>query len=313
MKRIALPLLLLAALLLSGCGGKSPAGDGDKLRVTAAAFPEYDFVRAVAGDLAEIDLLLPPGAEAHSYEPTPQDIASISSCRVFVYGGGESDVWLDRILRSEDRTGKTILSLMDCCALREEEIQEHMTAEEEEEEGEETEYDEHVWTSPVNAVTITEAVRDALSAADPKNTAAYAANAEAYIRQLRELDADLRKLAEGAARKLLVFGDRFPFLYFVREYGLEYAAAFPGCSSGTDVNPATVAHLIDLVEAEGIPVVFRCDLSAGKIADTIAEATGARVLTLWSGHTVSREAFKAGETYLTLWAKNLEALKEALY
>ena len=312
MKRVIL-FFLLAVLLLTGCAGRSPSGSGDKLKVTAAAFPEYDFVRAVAGDLAEITLLLPPGAEAHSYEPTPQDIARIGACRVFVYGGGESDVWLDRILDSGDREGKIILSLMDCCALREEEIQEFMTAEEEEEEGEETEYDEHVWTSPVNAIAITEAVRDALKEADPENAAAYAANAEAYIRQLRELDASIRELVKDAKRRLLVFGDRFPFLYFVREYGLSYAAAFPGCSSGTDVNPATVAHLIDLVKAEGIPVVFRCDLSAGKIADTIAESTGAGVLTLWSGHTVSRDAFQAGETYLTLWAKNLEALKEALY
>lgn len=312
MKRMML-FFLLAVLLFAGCAGRSSSGSGDKLKVTAAAFPEYDFVRAVAGDLAEITLLLPPGAEAHSYEPTPQDIARIGACRVFVYGGGESDVWLDRILDSGDREGKIILSLMDCCALREEEIQEFMTAEEEEEEGEETEYDEHVWTSPVNAIAITEAVRDALKEADPENAAAYTANAEAYIQKLRELDISLRELVKNAKRQLLVFGDRFPFLYFVREYGLSYAAAFPGCSSGTDVNPATVAHLIDLVKAEGIPVVFRCDLSAGKIADTIAESTGARVLTLWSGHTVSRDAFQAGETYLTLWAKNLEALKEALY
>ena len=313
MRSLCCLALLLGLLLLSGCAGKAPE-TGNRLQVLAAAFPEYDFVRAVAGDLAEITLLLPPGAEAHSYEPTPQDIARIGSCRVFIYGGGESDVWLDRILDSQSREGKTILSLMDCCALREEEIQAHMTVrEEEEEEGEEPEYDEHVWTSPVNAIAITQAVRDALSAADPANSASYAANAEAYIRQLRELDGSLRELVKGSARQLLVFGDRFPFLYFVREYGLRYAAAFPGCSSGTDVNPATVAHLIDLVRSEGIPVVFRCDLSAGKIADTIAEATGARVLTLWSGHTVSRDAFKAGETYLTLWAKNLEALKEALY
>jgi len=312
MKRFLLFCLALSLGLglFPGCAAKS-AGDGDRLDVVVSAFPEYDFVRAVAGDLAEITLLLPPGAEAHSYEPTPQDIARVRSCRVFVYGGGESDVWLDRILDSEGREGKTVLSLMDCCALREEEVQEHMTAGEAEGGG--TEYDEHVWTSPVNAIAITEAVRDALSGADPGNAAAYAANAAAHIEKLEDLDAALRGLAAGAKRKLLVFGDRFPFLYFVREYGLDYAAAFPGCSSGTDVNPSTVAHLIDLVKAEGIPVVFRCDLSAGKIADTIAEGTGAKVLTLWSGHTVSRDAFRDGETYLSLWEKNLEALKEALY
>ena len=312
MRRFLLLFLALALALglFPGCAAK-PAGDGEKLNVVVSAFPEYDFVRAVAGDLVSITMLLAPGAEAHSYEPTPQDIARVRSCRVFVYGGGESDVWLDRILDNEGREGKTILSLMDCCALREEEVQEHMTAEEEEEG--ETEYDEHVWTSPINAIAITEALRDALSEADPDNAAAYAANAAAYVGKLEDLDTALRALVAGAKRRLLVFGDRFPFLYFVREYGLDYAAAFPGCSSGTDVNPSTVAHLIDLVQAESIPVVFRCDLSAGKIADTIAEGTGAKVLTLWSCHTVSRDAFQAGETYLSLWEKNLEALKEALY
>jgi zinc transport system substrate-binding protein len=304
--------VLLAALLLGGCAAGGTGGQGDKLKVTVSAFPEYDFVRAVAGDLAEITLLLPPGAEAHSYEPTPQDVAKLNACSVFVYGGGESDVWLDRLLDSQGREGKTILSLMDCCALREEEVQEHMTVEEEEEE-EETEYDEHVWTSPKNAMAIVKAVRDALCQADPKNKAAYEANAAAYLEKLEALDASLRDLVKEAKRTLLVFGDRFPFLYFVREYGLEYAAAFPGCSSSTDVNPATLARLIDLTEEEGIPVVFKVDFSAGKIADTIAEATGAKVLTLWSAHNVSRDAFQAGETYLSLWEKNLEALKEALY
>lgn len=310
--RKLLGFLLLAALLLGGCAAGNTGGAGDKVKVTVSAFPEYDFVRAVTGDLAEISLLLPPGAEAHSYEPTPQDMARLNACRVFVYGGGESDVWLDRVLDSQGREGKTILSLMDCCALREEEVQEHMTVEEEEEE-EETEYDEHVWTSPKNAMAIVKAVRDALGQADPKNKAAYEANAAAYLEKLEGLDASLRELVKGAKRKLLVFGDRFPFLYFVREYGLEYAAAFPGCSSSTDVNPATLARLIDLTEEEGIPVVFKVDFSAGKIADTIAEATGAKVLTLWSAHNVSRDAFQAGETYLSLWEKNLEALKEALY
>lgn len=310
--RKLLGFLLLAALLLGGCAAGNTGSAGGKVKVTVSAFPEYDFVRAVAGDLAEISLLLPPGAEAHSYEPTPQDMARLNACRVFVYGGGESDVWLDRVLDSQGREGKTILSLMDCCALREEEVQEHMTMEEEEEE-EETEYDEHVWTSPKNAMAIVKAVRDALGQADPKNKAAYEANAAAYLEKLEGLDASLRELMKGAKRKLLVFGDRFPFLYFVREYGLEYAAAFPGCSISTDVNPATLARLIDLTEEEGIPVVFKVDFSAGKIADTIAEATGAKVLTLWSAHNVSRDAFQAGETYLSLWEKNLEALKEALY
>ena len=308
-RRMLAAALALLLLLAPACSGR-PEKNGDLLQVTVSAFPEYDFVRAVGGSLVQISLLLPPGAEPHSYEPSPQDMVKLQSCRVFVYGGGESDVWLDRLLEADSLEGKTVLSLMDCAQLRPEETQEFMSGAEEAEE--ETEYDEHVWTSPVNAMRIVRAVEEALSGADPAHRADYAANARAYLDRLEDLDAAFRELAAGAKRRLLVFGDRFPFLYFVREYGLDYAAAFPGCSSATDADPSTLMHLIDLVREEEIPVVFRCDLSAGKLADTIAEATGAKVLTLWSGHTVAPEDFKAGITFLDLLEKDLAALKEAL-
>ena len=309
MKRIA--VLLLALLLLcafAGCGA-GQAAEG-KLKVVVSAFPEYDLVRAVAGDLAAVTLLLKPGMEAHSYEPTPQDILALSAASLFVYGGGESDVWADRLLSANAPEGLAALSFMDHALLRAEETQDYMTVEEASEAGEE--YDEHVWTSPKNAIRLTAAVRDALTAADPAHGEAYRKNADAYIARLEALDADFEALAKEAKRDLLVVGDRFPFLYLVREYGLNYAAAFPGCSGETDANPATVAHLIDTAKAEGVPVVFKCDLSAGKLAETIAEAAGAKVLTLWSGHTVSKADFDAGVTLTALMERNLEAMREAL-
>lgn len=312
MRRTIAALLLLGLLLpLSACG-RAPAGrSGDgRLLLVASAFPEYDFLRAVAGELADIRLLLSPGTEAHSYEPSPQDIIAIQSCDLFVYGGGESDAWLDRVLDNADGGGPRRLRLMDCVALREEETQAHMTAEAHEHG--ETEYDEHVWTSPVNAMAIVESIRAALCELDADHAGAYDEAAGAYTKQLRALDAAFRSAVDQAVRRELIFGDRFPFLYFVREYGLEYAAAFPGCSSGTDANPATVAWLIDRVKAEGVPVVFRCDLSAGRLADTIAAESGAVVRTLWSCHTVSREDFDADETYLSLMRRNLLAIEEAL-
>ena len=309
MKKLLLCLLCFAILLpLAACGEAKP--DSGKLRIVASAFPEYDLTRAVAGDRAEVTLLLKPGTEAHSYEPTPQDILSLHAASLFVYGGGESDVWAERLLSGGELSGLTTLKLMDHALLRREETPEYMTLSEVEEEGEV--YDEHVWTSPKNAMRIVEGIRDTLSDIDPDGAEVYRANAESYLSKLTELDGRFAALASESKRDLLLFGDRFPFLYLTREYALRYAAAFPGCSGDTDANPATVAYLIDMAKAEGLPVVFKCDLSAGKLADTIAEACGAKVLTLYSAHTVSKNDFEAGETYLSLMERNLTALQEAL-
>ena len=310
MRRLTALLLLGCCLLaLAACAGaKAPEVKG--LQVVVSAFPEYSLAKAVGGTHVAVTMLLKPGMEAHSFEPTPQDILAIRSAKLFIYGGGESDVWADRLLASGDLGDTKVLALMDHALLRKEETLEYMTVEEAEEAGDK--YDEHVWTSPKNMILLTGAVLDALTELDPANGEYYKASAEAYIRELEALDAQLRELAETSKRKLLVFGDRFPFLYLAREYGLDYAAAFPGCSGETDANPATVAKLIDIVKEEGIPAVFKCDLSAGKLADTIAEAAGAKVLTLYSAHTLSKDDFEAGETYLSLMAKNVEALREAL-
>lgn len=311
MKRLTALLLVLCLLLpLAACAGTggNPAESG--LRLTASAFPEYDLLRTVAGENAVVTLLLKPGTEAHTYEPTPQDILTLCSSDLFVYGGGESDVWAERLLTGGELGGVKTLKLMDYALLREEETQAYMTVSEAEDE--DGVYDEHVWTSPVNAIRLTEAVRDALAELDPEHAEDYRRNAANAVTELTELDAAFRTVADGAARDLLVFGDRFPFLYLIREYGLRYAAAFPGCSGDTDANPATVAYLIDLCREEHIPVVFRCDLSAGKLADTIAEAAEAKVMTLYSVHTVSKADFEAGETYLSLMQRNLMAIQEAL-
>ncbi|MCR4772272.1 MAG: metal ABC transporter substrate-binding protein [Oscillospiraceae bacterium] len=305
MKRICLILAALT-LLLSACG-RNGSGGG-RVKITAVAFPHYDIARAVAGEYADIVMLLPPGTEAHSYEPSPRDIIAVQNSDLFIYTGGESDEWIDSVLSSMDERRGRDIRMMDCVALRREEILPHMTAAEAGDE----EYDEHVWTSPPNAAAIAEEICSALCDIDPAHAGDYRARTEAFTDELDMLDESFRLLADGAARHTLIFGDRFPFLYFVREYGFDYLAAFPGCSGDVDANPATVARLIDEVRRSGAPVVFKCDLSAGKLAETIAAETGAKVLTLYSCHTVSRDDFDAGETYISLMKKNLEALGEAL-
>jgi len=296
---------------------QADAAADDKISIVTTIFPPYDFTRAIAGDKAEITMLLPPGAESHSFEPTPQDIIKIQNCAVFIYNGGGSDVWVDDVLESMDTSKMKIVKFIDCVEVVEEEIVEGMEDEEESEEltegeEEEPEYDEHVWTSPRNAKLIVQKISDTLCEADSSNAAAYKANAAAYITKLDELDAKFRAVVDSAARKTIVFGDRFPFRYFADAYGLNYFAAFPGCSTETEASAATVAFLIDKVKAEKIPVVFHIELSNAKMADTIAEGAGAKVLELHACHNISKTDFEAGKTYIDFMAANVDALREAL-
>jgi zinc transport system substrate-binding protein len=254
-------------------------------------------------------MLLPPGAESHSFEPTPRDIIAIQDSDIFIYVGGESDEWVERILESMDTDKMTILTLMECVDVVEEEIVEGME-EEEEEEG--IAYDEHVWTSPANAAFIVRTIAEALCETDTENAAYYRQNENDYTAKLNELDSAFREVVSGAKRRTIVFGDRFPFRYFADAYGLSYFAAFPGCSTETECSAATIAFLIDKVKDEGIPVVFHIELSNEQMADTISEATGAKKMLLHATHNISKTDFDRGANYLELMNGNVKNLREAL-
>ncbi|HIR40731.1 MAG TPA: zinc ABC transporter substrate-binding protein [Candidatus Egerieicola pullicola] len=319
MKRL-LSLLLAGVLLLGAlCGCSVPAKQEEGLSVVATIFPQYDFARQVMGSSDDLTMLLRPGQEVHSYEPTPQDIIAIQNCDLFIYVGGESDAWIEDVLEGMDTSHMVILSLMDLVDPLEEDTDSVLENPEEHshEDGEAThlheeEYDEHVWTSPKNAMLITQAICDALCDIDPSNAQIYRQNTAAYLEQLEELDQDFREVIGSASRDTLIFGDRFPLLYFVREYGLNYYAAFPGCASETEPSAATVARLIDLVREEQVPVVYQIELSNGNIARSIADSSGAKVETFYTCHNITRDDFNAGETYLSLMERNVNSLKEAL-
>lgn len=505
----AVSTVLLVLLLATGCKSAPlvqdaalPTPDGtnliEKISVVSTIFPPYDFVREIAGENVALTMLLPPGAESHSFEPTPKDIITIQNCDVFLYVGGDSDAWIDDILDSMDTSNIHIIRLMDLVTTVEEEIVdgmeddhghnhdhedfdpsdvkdrpladwqgdwqsilpylsdgslddfvahaaeedgisseeaaaayaakwqtdykaitiagdtvsfdgttaqysyagytvvesdhgtsvwyqfqisapvqglpaylafsdheiggEHEHEDEEEgarhfhlrygndgfpaliaieewsptffdasankaaildalsahghsEEAEETEaaeYDEHVWTSLKNAQLIVSGISQALCEVDAANKAAYEKNTEAYLAKLQELDAAFQAVVDNAARSTIVFGDRFPFRYFADAYGLTYFAAFPGCSTETEASAGTVAFLIDKIKAEQLPVVFHIELSNEKMADSIAEATGAKKLLLHACHNISKADFERGATYLELMNSNVSALKEAL-
>ncbi len=322
MKRIA-SLFLALALACSLCACASPAehSNGGKIRIVATLFPYYDFARAIAGGRADVTLLLSPGREAHSFEPTPLDAVTISEADVFLYNGGEGEYWVDQMLDAAGGHIAVTARMMDYVDALDEEYVEGMQGaddhdhdhdEDADHDSDEIEYDEHIWTAPKNAVILCRAVCDAVCKADPANEEFYRANCESYCAQLEALDARFASLCASAPRKLLVFADRFPMLYFCREYGLDYRAAFHGCSGDTEPSLATIKFLIDKVEDEDIPVVYTIDLGTKKVAAVVSECTGAAVETLYSMQTVARADFDAGETYLTLMERNYEALRKGL-
>ena len=316
-------MILALLLLLSACGQSTEEDtDPDQLTVVATVFPAYDFARAVGGDLADVQLLLPPGTESHSYEPTPADILAVQDCDLFIYLGGESDTWVETILESVELRGQT-LRMVDCVPLLEEETVEGMESYEEGHDhdhdheeapglGEVVGYDEHVWTSPKNAARITRAVGDKLAELDPANADTYAANSADYAAQIEDLDREFADFFAGVEDRTMVFGDRFPLRYFAEEFGIDYYAAFPGCSTQTEPSAATIAFLTDKVREEHIPTVWYIEFSNHLVADSIAESAGVKTAMFHTCHNVSADDLAAGATYVSLMEQNLETLRENL-
>lgn len=318
MKRLFTVLLILSLTLpLSGCkGGCYESGSGE-LSIVTTVFPAFDFAREIAGERASICLLVPPGSESHSFEPTAQDILRIQNCDLLICNGGESEVWLEDMLDGLEGDIPRVV-MLDCVQALEEEVKEGMQAqahEHEEEEaeghGHEPEYDEHVWTSPRNAALISRAISERLCSIDPENAGYYASRCDSYCDSLLALDEDFCSLFRELGNPTMIFADRFPVRYFVEEYGLDYYAAFPGCAEQAEPSARTVAFLIDKVREENTPAVFYIEFSNQKMADVICEDTGCKKLLFHSCHNVTRQQLDEGVSYLGLMRKNLETLKEA--
>ena len=374
--------LIVALLLLAGCGQQtapSPAQETENqpLRVVTSIFPQHDFIRQIAGDKVELTMLLSPGAESHSFEPTPRDIITLNNADLFIYVYGGAEVWVYPILASLERENIYTVALVDLVETVDQEIVEgmedghhhhhdhdhhhghshdhsrdehhhdhdhshqHDEHEHSRDHGHEHDHDhdydpyhdedehshdhghenghdhghhldEHVWTSPRNAIIIVEQLTEILAQLDPDNADFFRANAAAYITELEALDQAFAEVVAGGVRRTIVVGDRFPFRYLADAYGLSYHAAFTGCATDTQASPATIAFLINKVNEENIPVVFHIEFSCRQIVNVVAEATGARILELHSVHNVSHADFTAGVTYLDLMTRNLEKLREAL-
>lgn len=294
----------------------------EKLKIVTTIFPEYDWVRQIAGDKVsdmDITMLLDNGVDMHSYQPTADDIMKISDCDLFIYVGGESDEWVNDALKEAVNKDMQVIDLLDVLGeqVKMEELVEGMqdAEHEEEEEHEEKEYDEHVWLSLKNAETLCDAIAEALGNADPDNKAVYDTNKVAYIDQLVSLDNQYREVVDQASMKTLLFGDRFPFRYMVDDYGLSYYAAFAGCSAESEASFETISFLAKKIDELGLKYVMTIEKSDQKIAKTIIENTQNKdqsILTLDSMQSTTSADVANGMTYLSIMEGNLNILKEAL-
>ena len=366
------------SLVLGGCaqtGGSQGAFDASseengKLKVAVTLFPYYDFVRQIAGNQVDLQMVIPAGMDSHSFEPTPADIRTIQHADILISNGGTMEHWLDETLAAMDTTNMTIVTMMDYVDAVEEEIvegmedadhdhehthvyvaadhdhsgempEEHAAHAHEDDDHdhsgetpeahaahsyeedtrsyvdhdgheEEIEYDEHIWTSPVNAMKLVDVIGDTLAEADPAHADTYHQGAENYKKELEEIDSGFREVSANRKRNMIVMGDKFPFRYLADEYQLDYRAAFSGCSSDTEPSAKTIAYLIDKVKEEQIPAVYYLELSSHRVAEIIGEETGAEPLLLHSCHNVTRAQFDAGITYAGLMRQNIENLRKGI-
>ena len=308
MKKKLLIILSALTLLLAGCGQKQ---DSQKLQIVAAIFPEYDWVRQIVGedDSVEVTLLVDDGVDPHSFQPAVSDMVAAANCDLLIYGGGESDQWLEKLeATNPNRKAIALLPLLGERA-HEEEIVEGMEAE-----AEESELDEHVWLSLRNADVFCQAITEALCGLNPDKADAYQANLSAYQQQLNALDAQYQDAVNTAPKDTIVVCDRFPFRYLVEDYNLGYYAAFPGCSAETGASFETVVFLSDKVKELNLSALLVTESSDGRLAKTVAEAAGNEnmpVLTLNSMQSVSAEQAKS-LSYLSIMTENLSVLQQAL-
>lgn len=346
-KILCFVIVLTLCLSLTACGGSNKTEKKQyKLKVMTTLFPYYDFARAVIGDIDDIDLqlLVSPGQDDHSFEPTPKDVVAINQADLFIYNGGSIENWVDTVIDSLDNKSQQQMRMMD-------EIGQERLLGEEEEEGvfavsdhdhehedshshskDETdehsqlentseqedlfhtdeELDEHIWTSPANAEILVDSICQKLSKMMPEHKTQFRKNADNYIKQIKQLDTKFKNITSKATHKEVIFADKFPIKYFAKEYGLKYYAAFAGCSGDTEPSAKTVAFLIDKVKKNDVKGIFYLELSSTAMADTICQDTGTVAYQFNSCHNITNEQFKAGVTYVQLMKENAKILEKAL-
>ena len=289
--------------------------NSDKLNIVTTTFSTYDFAKQIAQDKADVEFLLGPGVDSHSYEPSSSDLIKIKNADVFIYIGGEMEQWVDKILETDtiNKEQITLIKVTDCIdTIEEQEVDGAEEEEHEHEHEEEGAFDEHIWTSPSNAIKMVNYISEKFSEVDSNNKEIYLENAKKYNVQIEEVRNKIQEIVNNKKRDRLVFGDKMPMQYFLNEFGLTASAAFNGCSTEAEPGTKTITYLVNKVKEENIPVVLYIELSTGKTAKSITQETGAKTMQIQTLHNISKDDFKNKETYVSLMSRNLQVLKEAL-
>lgn len=323
MKKYILAIIctMLLAITFVGCENteSKETANSEKISVVTTIFPEYDWVREIVGENENVELtmLLDNGVDLHSFQPTTEDIAKVASCDMFIYVGGESDGWVEDALAEATNKDMVVINLLDTLgdSVKEEELVEGMEGEEEAEEEEGPEYDEHVWLSLKNAEILCQKIEEELEKIDADHAEQYQENTNAYVEKLKTLDQEYEEAVAAGSQKTVLFGDRFPFRYLVDDYGLDYYAAFVGCSAESEASFETITFLANKVDELGLTSILQIESSDGKIAEAIKENTAnqnQQVLVLDSMQATTASDAENGTTYFSVMQSNLEVLKEAL-
>ena len=302
--------LVLIVTVFSSCKKTEPTPDNGKITVVTTIFPVFDWTRNVAGENCNVIYLDESGTDMHSFEPTAKDILTLADADVFIHIGGVSDEWVEGAIESAKNPDLITLTLINVTGVLEEEIAQGM--EHDEHDHDETESDEHIWLSLRNAQKAVSAIADTLAKADSANAEQYKANAESYNAKLSTLDGRFSDCVNNAKRKTLLFADRFPFRYLTEDYGIEYFAAFPGCSAESEASFDTMAFLIEKTKDLSLPCILTIENSDSKIAGTISSETGTKILSLNSCQSVTKDDINGGITYISAMENNLQIITEAL-
>lgn len=310
--------LVMAASVLVGC---VPAGEKKgKFSIVCTVFPQYDWINSMLGENpgdVDVTLLISNGVDLHSYQPTVKDIAAIASCDMFVYIGGESEAWVEDVVKKSGNEKMKALKLLDVLGdmAKEEEPVEGGEENDHDHEHDEKELDEHIWLSLKNADFLCEKLSKALGEMDVENKEFYETNYRNYSASLKKLDQEYENAVQSATVKTLVFGDRFPFRYLVDDYNIEYYAAFNGCSAESNASFQTITFLAKKVDELALRYVIAIDGGDKSVAKAVVNNTkekNQQILTLDSLQAITKSRIDAGENYLSVMTDNLAVIKTAL-
>ena len=297
----------------------------EKIEIIATLFPQYDFAKQIGGDKVNVTLLLPPGSESHTYEPTPQDMININNSSLFIYTGEEMEPWAENLIDGVKNDIKvldlsTTVNLMDVEVFEEkycsgedcEHSHEHEEGNGEEKESHNHSYDPHIWLNPQYAIQMVNSILEQLCEIDPENKEYYQKNATEYIKQIQLLDIEFEETVNSAQNKKIAFGGAFAYAYFIQKYNLEFISAYQTCGENAEPSTTQVKEVIDYINANKIPVIFYKEYTTGNIAKTISESTNAEMLVFHTVHNVSKEELENAASYVSIMRQNLENLKKAL-